>query len=48
MAIPNALQYVCRHYIYMTRKKENPAYETTDLITLVYTCFGQYIHFYSL
>lgn len=48
MSIPNTLDYVWRHHIYITRKNKDPANETTDFMTLVYTCFRQYIHFYSL
>lgn len=48
MAIPNALQYVCIHYIYRLGKTENPAYEMAYFVTSVYSYSEQYIHFCSL
>lgn len=51
---PLRWQYLMHYNMYVdiistwVGKKENPAYETTDFMTSVYTYFGQYIHFYSL
>lgn len=47
-------QYLIQYSMYVYTistwlwKKENPAHETSDFMTLVYSYSEQYIHFYSL